>query len=165
MDAIFRRRSIRKYSENEVEEEKIEEILKAAMAAPSAKGTEPWHFFVIRNKDILNKLSEIHPYGKMLSNCPLAILVCYDIDRNDLSDWFQQDLAASCENILIACTSLELGAVWLGVYPREDRVEGIQELLGIKEEFLPFAIIPVGYPAEEKEPKYFLDHSKVGYID
>lgn len=165
MEAIFNRRSIRKYKDVEIEDEKIEEILKSGMAAPSARGTEPWHFFVIRNRDILKRLSEIHPHGKMVKDAPLAILVCYDLDRNDLSDWFQQDLSASCQNILISCTALGLGAVWLGVYPREDRVSGIQELLGINGEFLPFALIPVGYPDEEKEGKYYLDHSKVGYID
>ncbi|MCK9225025.1 MAG: nitroreductase family protein [Candidatus Muirbacterium halophilum] len=165
MEAIFKRRSIRKYSGKEVEEEKIEEILKAAMAAPSANGTEPWHFFVIRNKEILKKLSELLPYGKMVNDCSFAILVCYDLERNKLSDWFQQDLSAACENILISCTYLDLGAVWLGIYPREDRVDGIQNILGIKDEFLPFALIPVGYPAEEKEAKDIIDNSKVGYID
>ncbi|MFW5782605.1 MAG: nitroreductase family protein, partial [Candidatus Muiribacteriaceae bacterium] len=146
-------------------EEKIENMLLAGMAAPSAKGTEPWHFFVIRNRQILDKIPDVHPYSKMVKDAPMAILVCYDLEIDGAKDWFEQDLAACCENILIAAHSLGLGAVWLGVHPRKDRVDGLKKLLGFTDDFLPFALIPVGYPDEEKPQKDEYRSDKVGFID
>ncbi|MFA5479627.1 MAG: nitroreductase family protein [Candidatus Muiribacteriota bacterium] len=165
MKGLLERRSIRKYKNTEVEEEKIEMLLKAGMSAPSAKGTEPWHFFVIRNREILKKLSQIHPYAKMLENAPMAILVCFDEENEEARDWFVQDLSAATENILVMATELDLGSVWLGVYPREDRVEGIKKLMGFEDDFLPFSLIAVGYADEKKEPKQDFSDNKVGYID
>ncbi|MGM0607967.1 MAG: nitroreductase family protein [Candidatus Muiribacteriota bacterium] len=165
MNCILKRRSIRKYKDQTIEDKKIEQLVRAGLAAPSARGTEPWQLFVIRNRKILDKISEVHPYAKMVKEAPLAIVVAFDLENDKAKDWFQQDLSAATENILCMAAELGLGSVWLGVYPREDRVKGISDLLGCEGEFLPFSLISIGYPAEEKEPKTEMDNSKVAYID
>lgn len=152
MSAIFERRSIRKYEDKPIPEEMVETLLKAAMVAPSANDERPWQFVVINDNGILTTLSEVHLYGKMLPHCPVAILVCADMSRLKHDCFWPQDCSAATENILICATELKLGAVWLAVYPREERMLKYKEVLGLPDNIVPFATIPVGYPAEEKHP-------------
>jgi len=121
MDEIFERRSIRKYKKKKVEEEKIEKLLKAATAAPSAGNEQPWHFIVIRDRDKLNHLAEVHPYAKMLKEASLAIAVCADLDKQRHEGFWVQDCAAATQNILLEAVSLDLGAVLIGAYPNQER--------------------------------------------
>jgi len=133
---ILNRRSVRKYSGEPVNEKDLTLLLEAGMAAPSAKNRQPWHFVVVRDGKTLEKLSEAHPYGKMLAG-------------------------AATENILIAVTALELGAVWLGCHPRPERVSAIRRVLGIPEHIGVLSLISIGHPAEEKEPRTQYDEAKV----
>ena len=149
LDAILTRRSIREYSDEIVTPEQERQILEAAMAAPSAHNKQPWHFIVIRDKTILDKIPEFHQYSKMLRKASLAIVVCGDQNIQDTDFWIH-DCSAATENILIAANAMGLGAVWLGVHPSEDLINDTKELLGIPEHVTPLGIVSIGYPSVEK---------------
>jgi len=163
MDAILTRRSIRKYKNREVPGEIMQEILKAAMAAPSAGNEQPWEFIVITDRKILDEIPRIHPYSNMIKQAPAAIVVCGDMGREKHKGFWIQDCSAATQNILLAARALGLGTVWLGVYPDEERAVLIQKLLGLPENVIPLSIIPVGYPAEEKPPSDRFDSSRIHY--
>ncbi len=161
MNAIFKRRSIRKYTDKVVSDQQIEKILRAGMAAPSAGNQQPWHFVVIDDRDILNDIPKLHPYSKMLKEASHAIVVCGDVNLQRHEGYWVQDCSAATQNILLMATELGLGSVWLGVYPREDRVKGLKELLSLPENIIPLCIISIGYPAETKEPVDRYDTTRI----
>jgi len=163
MDAIFKRRSIRKYKSTQIDEDTIKLLLKAGLSAPSAGNEQPWHFIVISDKNILNQIPSVHPYSSMIVQAPIAILICGDLSLEKHQGFWIQDCSAAAENILIAASSLKLGSVWLGVYPREDRVKGLQKLFKLENHIIPFSLLPIGYPDEIKEEKKDFDFSKVHY--
>jgi nitroreductase len=155
LDFIFSRRSIRKYSDTQIPEETVKDILEAAMAAPSAVAKDPWHFIVIRNQETLESVAEALPNGKMLIDAKPGLIVCGDIEKahdNELS-YMLQDCVAAIENILLAVNRLGLGACWLGVHPRQDRVKRIQEIFKLPGNIIPISAIALGYPAEKKEAR------------
>jgi len=158
---IFERRSIRKYSNLSISDSDIENLLRAAMAAPSAGNQQPWEFILIKDKNIMSDITKIHPYSQMLKEAQLAIVVCADLDKEKHGGYWVQDCSAATENILIEAQHLGLGSVWLGVYPREDRVEGIKEILNLPEKVIPLSIVSLGYPAEKKEPSYRYDKLRI----
>jgi nitroreductase len=153
IDAIFTRRSIRRYKDDPLPDPIIYELLRAAMAAPSAGNEQPWHFIIIKDRDVLDRITQIHPYSQMLKEAPTAILVCGDLMLERHKGFWVQDCSAATQNLLIAARAKNLGAVWLGVYPREDRVNGLGRLLDIPEGVVPFALIALGYSAEDKRPE------------
>lgn len=161
LDLLFQRRSIRSYQDRAVEDDKITKLLEAGMAAPSARNIRPWHFVVIKNRDILDKITDIHPYSSMLKEAPLAIAVC---GKHDERYWIQ-DCSAAMQNILLAATSLGLGSVWLGVYPREERTQQIKELLDLPEDISPLGIASIGYPNETKPNKELYESDKVSILE
>ncbi len=147
LDVIFTRRSIRQYTDEPVREEQVKTLLEAGMNAPSANNRQPWHFIVVDEREKLNAIMEVHPYSKMLAQAPLAIVVCADITLSER--YWQQDCAAATQNILLASRALDLGSVWLGVYPKEDRSKGIVRVFDLPEHIRPLCVIAVGHPAEE----------------
>ncbi len=150
LEAIFTRRSIRVYTSQAIPEEMVEKLLRAAMQAPSAGNQQAWQFIVVTERPQLNALAEILPYGKMLTSAPLGIIVCGDLDIEKSKGYWVQDCSAATQNVLLAAHALGLGAVWLGVYPREQRMLDVRHTLGIPETVVPLCAIAVGYPAEEK---------------
>jgi nitroreductase len=152
MNAIFNRRSIRKYTRQEIPEEIIEKLMRAGMAAPSAGNEQPWHFVVIKDKDILSAIPKFHPYAQMLREADCAIVVCGDLVLETNKGFWVQDCSAATENILIEATDLSLGSVWIGVHPDKDRVKPLQALLGLPETVTPLCIIALGYPTDSKAP-------------
>jgi nitroreductase len=152
LDLILTRRSIRQFSDAPVDDQVVTELLNAAMAAPSAGNQQPWHFIVIRSHDLLDQIPKVHPHAKMVEGAQLAVLVCGDLSLEVHKGFWIQDCSAATENLLLAANAKGLGAVWVGVYPREDRMLGLRGLLGIPEQAVPFALIPIGYPLEPKEP-------------
>jgi len=122
------------------------------MAAPSANNKQPWHFVVITDRAVLDAIPNFHPCSRMLFEAQLAIFVCGDTALESHPGYMAQDCSAAVENILIAARGLGLGTVWLGVYPREEKMAGLKELLKVPEGFIPFALISIGYEAEEKPP-------------
>ena len=157
--AIFARRSIRKYTAELVSEKDVKTMLEAAMAAPSASNRKPWHFIAVTDRQILDNLARVHPYGKMLLEAPLCVAVCGD--KTVSPRYWVQDCSAATENLLLAATALGLGAVWLGVHPREERVNPIRKVLNIPENIVPLNLISIGHPAEEKEPRTQYDELRV----
>jgi nitroreductase len=156
---IFARRSIRKFHVNPVEDEKIDQLLRAAMAAPSANNSKPWHFIVVRDRQILDQIADIHPYAKMCYEASLAIVVCANPAISER--YWQQDCSAATQNILLAGTSLGLGTVWLGVHPRPEREEPLKKLFECPPNMEILSIVALGYPAEEKAPRTQYDASRV----
>ena len=150
-DPILERRSVRRYTAQDVEEKDVKKLLEAGMSAPSAGNERPWHFVVIRDGRTLEGIMEVHPYAKMLKECAGAILVCGDPSLEKYPGFWVQDCSAATENILLMAVQLGLGAVWLGMYPIEDRVKGLRQLIGVPEEVVPFSLVPFGHPAEERK--------------
>ena len=150
MEEIFERRSIRKYKDKKVEAEKINKLLEAGVAAPSAGNEQPWHFVVIKDRERLDHLAEIHSYAKMLKDAPLAIAVCADLDKQKYQGFWVQDCSAAIQNILLEAEALDLGSVWLGCHPAEAREKAVSEYLEVPENIKTLSLVAVGYPAEEK---------------
>lgn len=163
MNAIFKRRSIRKFETKAVPKEELIEFIRAGMNAPSAGNEQPWQFVVIDKRELLDEIPKIHPYAQMLKEAPAAILVCGDLDLEKHEGYWVQDCSAATENILLEITDRGFGGVWLGVYPRKGRVEGLRKLLGIPERVVPFALIAVGFPGEKKEPKNEFKKERIKY--
>jgi len=155
LEAILTRRSIRRYTSKKVPSELITEILRAAMSAPSASNEQPWHFVVIDDHKILDEIPRFHPYADMLPEAPLAILVCVDLIPQR-EGFVVQDGSAATQNLLLAAHAKALGAVWLGIYPLEERIEGMRKLTNLPTHIVPLALIALGYPAESipREDRY-----------
>ncbi|MGO8684995.1 MAG: nitroreductase family protein [Thermoleophilia bacterium] len=151
-DPVLTRRSIRRYTSAPVSDEQIQRLLEAAMSAPSAGNQQPWHFIVVTDRVVLNKVPTIHPYAAMLREAPLAIVVCADPSNPQYPDYWVQDCSAATQNILIEARLLGLGSVWLGVHCRPEREAAVRELFNIPAEIEPLAIVAVGHPGEEKPP-------------
>jgi len=150
--AIASRRSIRKYTPESVSDEDIEALLNAAMHAPSAVNEQPWHFVVVKDQETLAAIPQISPTAPMVKDAPVAIAVCADKDLEKFPGLWVQDCSAATENLLLAATARGLGATWTAVYPFEDRVEGIKNLLNLPVNVIPLCIVPVGHPAETPVP-------------
>ena len=163
IEAILARRSIRKYHKKPVSKEIVKELLEAAMSAPSAGNEQPWHFIVIDKAEILSEIPSFHNHAEMLKDAAVGILVCGDMNLEKHRGMWVQDCAAATENILIAVQAKGLGAVWLGVYPREERMDGLRKLLNIPEHVVPFSLISIGYPAEEKPRSNRYNESRIHY--
>ena len=161
IEAIMTRRSVRRFRDAPVPEQVVRTLLEAAMAAPSAGDQRDWHFVVIDDRSLLERVPDVHPYASMVPDAPLAILVCGDLSRESHAGYWVQDCAAATENLLLAARALGLGAVWLGVYPREDRVAGLRRLLSLPEHVVPLALVPVGHPAQDQGPEDRFDATKV----
>jgi nitroreductase len=145
-EVVQTRRSIRAYSEQEVEEAAVERVLRAAMAAPSAGNQQPWQFIVIRDRAKREAIPAIHPYARMVLQAPVAILVCGDPDGKKYPQYWQQDCSAATQNLLLAARDEGLGTVWCGVYPDQARIDGFRKLCAIPDHVLPFALVPLGWP-------------------
>lgn len=162
LKALLTRRSVRKFTPDPVPEEYVHQLLEAAMSAPSARNMRPWHFVLLSEREHLDQLADILPFGKMLYHAPLAIAVCGDRRVQKLGYWIQ-DCAAATENLLIAAHALGLGAVWLGVTPRRDRVRHISEFLQLPKGIEPLCVVALGFPAEVKEAPERFDPTRVHY--
>jgi len=152
---ILSRRSIRKYTAEPVTDDEVRALLEAAMSAPSAMATDPWRFIVLRDRASLAALANLLPFGRMLNEAPLGIIVCGDLahaHRQELS-YLLQDCSAAVENLLLAANLLGLGAVWLGVHPNEDRITGIRARFGVPQQVLPIAALAIGRPDEHPAPR------------
>ena len=165
IENIMTRTSIRQYKDQPVEQEKIDIMLKAAMAAPTAVNLQPWHFIVITDKKTIGLLS-----GKQPTNAPLLIAVCGDTDKTTmpdgkmkLPDFWVQDVSAATENLLLAAHALGLGAVWTGVYPAMERVAEVANVLNCPKNIVPVAVVRVGYPDEAPEPKNKFKEENISY--
>ncbi len=152
LEAIHTRRSIREYTAQAVPEELLQELLAAAMQAPSAGNQQPWHFIVVTDRTQLAALADALPFGKMLTTAPLGIVVCADLSLEKYRGYWVQDCSNATLSLLLAAHDCGLGAVWVGVYPVEDRVAKLKQVLGLPEQVIPLSVVPLGYPAAKPEP-------------
>lgn len=146
---IKSRRSIRSYREADVPDEVLYRIIDAAMTAPSAGNQQPWHFVVVRNRAKMAAVPDIHPYCKMITKAPLAVLVCGDPVGKKWPQFWVQDCSAAVQNLLLAARAEGVGTVWAGVYPLEERIDGCRKIFSIPDHIIPFAIIPMGWPKDK----------------
>ncbi|MBR1735411.1 MAG: nitroreductase family protein [Firmicutes bacterium] len=163
MDEIFERVSIRKYHDRPIEAEKIENILRAAMAAPSAGNQQPWEFFVVTDKNKIKELSKCSQYSSCAENAPAVIVPCYRTYGLKFPEFDLIDLSIATENILLEIASQGLGGVWLAVAPIEERIKKVDSVLGIGKELHAFALVPLGYPNEEKKQQDRFDKTRIHY--
>ena len=159
IENILNRKSVRKYSDKKIEQEKIDTILRCAMAAPSAMNKQPWQLLVITDKEKLGKIAEILPNASYSKNSQLTIVVCGD--KNISDKFWDQDCCAVTENILLAAEALDLGAVWCAVYPFDEKVKAVKGLFSLPENVIPLNVIPMGYPFAKEEPKQKYDIKKI----
>ena len=163
---IATRTSIRTYENKTIEKDKIEKMLKAAMAAPTAMNKQPWHFLVVTDKTVLKSLASANPNASMLATAPLAIVVCGDMDKaieGGGRDFWIQDASAATQNLLLAAHALGLGAVWTGTYPSPDRCAAVTTILHLPANLIPLNTIVIGYPAESPKPKDKFKQENITY--
>jgi len=162
IDTIFRRHSIRRYQAKPVERDKLELLLRAAMAAPSACNSQPWEFIVVTEVEVLDRLRDKLRYARY--NAPAAIVVLGNIEvaNNAAAKRFWiQDCCAAIENIVLAATGLDLGSVWIGVHRVPGFERHVRQILSIPEEVTPLSIVYVGYPDEDRAPQTKYDDRRV----
>jgi nitroreductase len=165
-EVLLTRRSIRKFKADEVSDDLIEELLHAAMCAPSACNKQPWEFYVITNKDKIKELKGASMFTKYDS--PLAIVVCGNLSKAlpaQLAPYWIQDCSAAIENILVSAVSFGLGTCWCGLYPVKNRMERVKEILEIEDHIIPLGAIHIGYPKKEIEGRTQYDENKIHYVN
>jgi nitroreductase len=138
-------------------------LVRAGMSAPSADDERPWHFILVTDREMKTKIPDIHPFGNPVMTAQAAIIVCGDETLQKVQGFWVQDCAAATQNILIEAQQLGLGAVWLGIYPIEGRVEGFRRLLKAPGTVIPFSLVALGYPGEHKEPLERFDAARLHY--
>ena len=166
LNAIATRTSVRSYTGQPVEAEKVEKMLRAGMAAPSAVNKQPWHFVVVTDRVQLDALSQANPHAKMLETAPLAIIVCGNMEKTlegSAADFWVQDCSAATENILLAAHAMGLGAVWTGLYPGIERCFAVSEVIGTPEYIVPLSMIVIGYPDGDNQPKDKWNTENISY--
>ncbi len=163
LELLLTRRSIRKYTDEPVSDADLEGLLRAAMAAPSAGNEQPWHFAVIRNRETMDRIMDIHPYAAMLEKAPVCIAVLADLAAEKYKGMWVQDASAATLSILLAAHALGLGAVWLGVHPVESREEGIKRILSLPDGVECLSLVAVGHPAEHPPRADRYDAARIHY--
>lgn len=150
-EAIKSRRSVRRFTREDVSEEEVEKLIDAARWAPSAGNIQPWEFVVVRKPEIKHKLSIAALHQTFIEEAPVVIVVCANQHRSGrgygargVHLYCLQDTAAATQNMLLAATALGLATCWVGAF----REEEAKRALNLPEGVRPVAIIPVGHPAE-----------------
>lgn len=164
-DVILSRRSVRKFADTKIDRELIREMLIAAMSAPSACNKRPWEFYVIEDTEKLEQLKTISPFSKITA--PLAIVVAADADKclkSRMQEFWVEDCSAATQNLLLRAVDLGLGTVWCGVYPMEQSVNKVKEVLSLDEKIMPLNVIYVGVPLETPNARGGFDPDRVHYI-
>ncbi len=163
MREIFHRTSVRQFEDRVVEQDKIDQILRAAMQAPTAGNQQTWEFYVVENKELLEKLSKASPYAGCAANAPVAIVVAYR-DGGIFEMYNEIDCAIASENIWLEADSLGLGTVMLGIAPIDERMAEVGKILHFPEDVHAFTIFPIGYPAKVSEQQDRYSENKVHYV-
>lgn len=167
MRNILSRKSVRAYTDQPVSRAQIDTLLRAAMAAPTGRDMRPWKFIVIDDKEMLKTLAEQLPYAKMLPEAQAAVLVCGDLsvtdDKGNPSGNWMFDCSAATENLLLAAESMGLGAVWTAVYPYDERLRPVTEVMQLPDYIVPLNVIPIGYPKGNPQPKDKYDADNIHY--
>lgn len=164
IEAIQKRRSIRSFKDELVPEDLVHKLLLSATSAPTAANCQPWEFIVISDEDVLKKIRETFVFARY--RAPLAIVVCGNMDlafKGQGKEMWVQDCSAATQNMLIAAANLDLGSVWIGIYPIESNVKALSQILNIPDHVIPLNVLYFGYPDEEKESRSRLNQKRVYY--
>lgn len=156
LEVIHSRKSVRHFTGEVVGSAELETIVRAGMAAPSARNLQPWAFVVVTERSLLDSLGEALPYAKMLNKAGAAIVVCGDMNKaatNTKTDYWVQDCSAATQNILLAVEALGLGAVWTAAFPYDERINPVRRVLNLPDNLIPLNVIPIGHPTGEDQPK------------
>jgi nitroreductase len=163
LEAIYTRKSIRKFTGERISEENLKILLKAGFSAPSAHNKKPWHFVVVRDESALETIAKTHPYAKMLPNAGCGIIVCGDKEKEEAIGFLVEDCSAAIENILLAAHGIGLGAVWCGLYPVPELTDLVEGVLNLPENIVPVGMVVVGTKSEEREVKDRYDEDRVHF--
>ena len=160
---LLARRSVRKFQPRPVSTALIQDVLEAAMAAPSANAKDPWEIIVVQQPEKLAQIAAGLPYGKMLAGAPVGFVVCGDMHRANGQhlSYLLQDCSACLENLLLALSMSGLGGVWLGVHPREDRIAHLRKLFNLPEQIVPVGVVAAGFPGEHQAPRTRFSEARV----
>ena len=164
-EALLKRRSVRKFTNDRVSDEAISELLHAAMSGPSACNKKPWEFYVVKSREAVERLRQTTAFSKM--EAPIAIVVCANLDKampGGFQPFWVQDTSAATENILLRVTDLGLGACWCGIHPVKRSEDRVKEALDLPKNIVPLNIIWIGHPGEDPEPRDQYDEQTVHYI-
>ncbi|HHE51850.1 MAG TPA: nitroreductase family protein [Candidatus Acetothermia bacterium] len=156
LEFIAKRRSIRKFTGEPIPRDVLVTILKAAMAAPSADDARPWEFLVVTDREKISAICRAHPYAGFGVDAGAVII---PFGKKEGYKWFDQDMAAATENLLLAAAQLGLGATWCGLHGELE--EKVHSVAGLPDGAFGFALIPIGIPAEEKPPRTQYDERRV----
>ena len=152
IQAIMTRRSVRKFTDAPVSDEDIDVVLRAAMAAPSATNEQPWHFVVVRDRTMLQRLAHATPYAGALTRAPLGLVVCADKRAARYPGFWVIDCAAAIENALLAAHAIGLGGVWIGVHPVGPLSLAVRRVVGLPRHIAPHSLVALGHPESVPEP-------------
>ena len=161
MDVIRLRRSVRVYSDQEILDEDINKIIEAGICAPSAKNQQPWEFIVIKDKSILNKLSE--KLSPLYAKSKVTIILCQRKDGLSSPTRVAQDMSACMQNMMLEATKIGIGSCWIGTYPDPERMNPLIEELNIPSNIEPFCGLTLGYPLNEEAFKEVKRTAKIHY--
>jgi nitroreductase len=150
--AITTRYSVRNYSGGKINEEQWNLIFRAGFAAPSAHNLQPWHFVRIDLQEKLAEIASAHPYAKMLPSAGGAVLVCADLSVQERIGFAVEDCSAAMQNMLIAINGLNLGGLWIGIYPVESLIDTMRKIFDLPSQILPIGLIAVGHKVSDREP-------------
>jgi nitroreductase len=162
MDILLERKSVRKYTDEDVKKEDLDYILRAAMSAPTARNTRCYSFIVIKDKETHKKIASLHRAAQMILQAPLAILVAGD-QNAAFEKYLSQDCAAATQNILLAATARGYGSVWCGVYSNEERSKAMEKLFNLPENIKAFSLVVIGKSADNNPPKNGWQPEKIRY--
>lgn len=164
MNSLYHRISVRKYQDKPIEMDKIKEILKAGMQAPSAGNQQPWEFYVVTNREKIAQLAKCSEYAGCAAKATVVIVPVYRTTNLQFPDFAQIDMSIAQENMWLAADSLGLGGVWLGVAPRKERMEHVKKVLALPENLEAFSLFPVGYPAESRPQQNRYDEQRIHFV-
>lgn len=163
LEAIYTRKSIRKFTGEKISEENLKALLKAGFCAPSAHNKKPWHFVVIRDESTLESIAKAHPYAKMLPDAGCGIIVCGDKEKEEMTGFLVEDCSGAIENILLAAHGIGLGAVWCGLYPVPELTKLVEDVLNLPGNIVPVGMVVVGAKNEERKVKDRYDEDRVHF--
>jgi nitroreductase len=149
LEAIRSRRSIRQYQDRPVPAEIVDRLLAAAMSAPSARNGQPWQMIVVDDRGLLAEIARLNPNARMAARAPLGILICGDLGLEKSPGFWVVDCAAAMENLLLAAHATGLGGVWIGIYPRQERMDICRRLFALPEQVMAHSLAILGFPAEQ----------------
>ncbi|MGN0241663.1 MAG: nitroreductase family protein [Candidatus Weimeria sp.] len=164
MNSIYHRISVRKYEDKPVEDEKVIEILKAGMQAPSAGNQQPWEFYVVTDKAKIKELSKCSDFAGCAAGAPVVIVPVYRTTGTRFPSMVLEDMSICQENMWLMTDSLGLGGVWLGIAPEKDRMANVKKALDLPDNLEAFSLFPVGYPAESRPQQARFDENRIHYV-